>query len=253
MDTARYDHIGQHYANKRRQDPYLAARINKALSDCRTIVNLGAGAGSYEPTDRFVLAIEPSDVMAAQRPPHLAPALRLSAGPLPLRDHSIDAAMAILTIHHWGDRQELGVRELRRVARGPVIIVTYDIDVTAAMWLYRDYMPEAAAMDHEVFPTIAQLVSWLGGSVDVEVISTAHDTPDRNLASFWAHPERVLDPAARQATSAFTLLKPEVVERVVESVAADLAGGAWDQRHGHLRDLATLDVGMRLLVAHPVP
>src|ERR687883_507046 len=129
----RYDAIGAGYARTRREDPRLAARIHAALGDARTVVNVGAGAGSYEPRDRHVIAIEPSEVMIRQRDRRLAPAIRGGAFPLPLADRSVDAAMAVLTIHHWDDDQERGVREMRRVARGPIVIVTYDSEVSGRM------------------------------------------------------------------------------------------------------------------------
>jgi SAM-dependent methyltransferase len=251
MSAARYDEIGCDYATTRREDPRLRDRILAALGDSATIVNVGAGTGSYEPRDRYVIAVEPSDVMAAQRPAELVPAIRGSAAPLMLRDDSVDAAMAILTIHHWDDQLETGVAELRRVARGPVVILTFDAAVCADMWLLRDYLPEAAALDRATFPTIARLVEWLGGTVEVETILTARDTPDWTFASFWAHPERVLDETARNATSGFARMAPAVVQRVVAAVGTDLRNGTWDQRYGHLRDLDELDVGMRLVVAHP--
>lgn len=248
--SARYDVIGRRYASTRREDPRLRDRILSALAGSRSVVNVGAGAGSYEPRDRFVLAIEPSEVMAAQRPAGLAPAIRGTAGALPFRDQSVDAAMVILTLHHWDEQLEAGVRELRRVARGPVVIVTYDAAVCANMWLMRDYFPEAAALDRATFPGIDQLAAWLGGTAEVDVIPTSRDTPDWTLASFWAHPERVLDAAARSGTSAFARMDPAVVRRGVADVERDLRDGSWDRRHGALRGLAELDVGMRLLVAH---
>jgi len=247
----RYDTIGHGYSSTRREDPGLRVRIMTALGDSRTVVNVGAGTGSYEPLDRHVIAIEPSDVMAAQRPAELAPALRGTAAPLPLRDADVDAAMAVLTIHHWDDQQEPGVRELRRVARGPVVIVTYDPDVCSRMWLYRDYLPEAAALDRATFPSIETLVGWLGGSVSVEPVLCARDTPDWTLGSFWAHPERVLDDAARRATSGFSRMDAAVVDRVVAEVERDLRDGTWEARNGELRGLDHYDVGMRLLVATP--
>jgi SAM-dependent methyltransferase len=251
MPEARYDAIGHAYSATRREDPLVLDRIRAALADSRTVVNVGAGTGSYEPRDRHVIAIEPSDVMAAQRPPELAPALRGSAFPLPLRDASVDAAMAVLTIHHWDDQLEAGVRELRRVARGPVVIVTIDAGVSGEMWLLRDYLTEAAALDRATFPSIDQLRDWLGGTVVVETLLTARDTPDWTIASFWAHPERVLDEAARNATSGFARMPAAVVDRVVADVERDLRDGTWDQRHGHLRGRQDLDVGMRLVVAQP--
>jgi SAM-dependent methyltransferase len=245
----RYDTIGQGYAARRREDPVVVALIEEALGDARTVVNVGAGAGSYEPRDRHVVAIEPSDVMAAQRPPELAPALRAGAGALPLRDRSVDAAMAILTVHHWDADRERGVRELRRVARGPVVVLTYDPEVCAAMWLMADYLTEVAAMDRAICPPPRQLADWLGGDVHVQAVPIARDTPDGTLMSFWAHPERVLDAGARAATSGFARQPPEVVERVVGDVERDLASGAWDERHGHLRALDAYDAGLRLVVA----
>jgi SAM-dependent methyltransferase len=245
----RYDTIGLGYSTTRREDRRLRDRIVVALGDSRTVVNVGAGTGLYEPRDRHVIAVEPSDVMAAQRSADLAPALRGTAFPLPLRDDSVDAAMAVLTIHHWDGHQELGVRELRRVARGPVVIVTYDPDVCAEMWLYRDYLPEAAALDRATFPPIDDLADWLGGSVRVEPLLNSRDTPDWTLGSFWAHPERVLDEAARSATSAFARMEPAVLNRVVAAVERDLRDGAWALRNSELRNLAEYDVGMRLVVA----
>ena len=249
--TARYDDIGEGYARTRREDPRVREAVHAALGDARTIVNVGAGAGSYEPPDRQVIAIEPSDVMAAQRPPDRVPAIRASAGALPLRDDSVDAAMAILTIHHWDAEREQGVRELRRVARGPVVIVTYDPGVEDDMWLMRDYLPEVAAMDHEIFPPVEVVDGWLGGGSVITPLPIARDTPDWTLGSFWAHPERVLDPAARAATSGFARMPDAVVERVVAAVQRDLESGVWDARHGALRELDEYDVGMRLIVGQP--
>jgi SAM-dependent methyltransferase len=248
---SRYDEIGDGYARTRREDPRFAALIEAALGDARTIVNVGAGAGSYEPANRHVIAIEPSDVMAAQRPPHRVPAIRAGAGELPLRDGSVDAAMAIITLHHWDADQQRGVRELRRVARGPVVILTYDPRVSAAMWLMADYLPEVAALDHVIFPHPERLADWLGGAVAIEPVPIPRDTPDWMLGSFWAHPERVLDPEARAATSGFARMEPTIVDRCVAAVATDLASGAWDERHGHLRALDAHDVGLRLVVARP--
>ena len=248
---ARYDSIGRGYARTRREDPRFRERIWDALGSARSVVNVGAGAGSYEPRDRYVLAIEPSDLMAAQRAATLPPAIRASAHDLPLHDASFDAAMAILTVHHWDDAQERGVRELRRVARGPIVIVTYDARVSGSMWLMRDYLPEVRALDDTIFPTPERLAEWLGGQIHVEPLPIPRDTPDWMLGSFWAHPERVLDADARGATSGFARLDASVVERVVAAVARDLQNGSWEARHGALRQLDAYDAGLRLIVAHP--
>jgi SAM-dependent methyltransferase len=251
--TPRYDRIGLDYAQRRREDPRFGALIREALGDARTVVNVGAGAGSYEPTDRHVVAIEPSDVMASQRPPHLAPAIRASAGDLPLRDGAVDAAMAIVTVHHWDAEQERGVRELRRVARDAVVILTFDPRVSGAMWLMADYLPEVAALDDRIFPPPERLAQWLGGDAQIRAVPIPRDTPDWMLGSFWAHPERVLDPAARAATSGFARMEPAIVERCVAAVRRDLDGGTWDARHGHLRELDAYDAGLRLVVARGAP
>jgi SAM-dependent methyltransferase len=243
----RYDRIGRGYARTRREDPRLAQRIHAALEGSRTVVNVGAGAGSYEPRDRYVIAIEPSDVMAGQRSPDLPPAIRAGAGALPLHDQSVDAAMAILTLHHWDQEQEAGVRELRRVARGPIVILTYDPEISGRMWLMAEYLPEVAKLDHQIFPTIETLTSWLGGANRVETVEIPRDTADWTLGSFWAHPERVLDPAARAATSGFARMPSAVVERVTTAVRQDLESGAWDRRHGHLRHIPAFDAGLRLI------
>lgn len=247
----RYDHIGHGYASSRREDPRYAARLSAALGEARTVVNVGAGAGSYEPRDRHVLAIEPSDVMAKQRSPDRAPAIRASAEALPLFDQSVDAAMTILSLHHWDTQQERGVRELRRVARGPVVILTCDPAVSGAMWLMADYLPEVAALDHRIFPSMDRLAEWLGGTTHIETIDVYSDTTDRMLMAFWAHPEWVLDDAIRNATSGFARMPPAVVERVVERVRADLGSGAWDERHGALRTLDRYDAGLRLVINTP--
>ena len=251
MPDARYDAIGTGYAATRREDPRIAALIQAALGEARTVVNVGAGTGSYEPRDRDVVAIEPSRVMIAQRDPALPAAIPGRAYPLPLEDESVDAAMAILTVHHWDDDQERGVRELRRVARGPVVILTIDPEISARMWLIADYLPEVAQLDRRTFPTPATLAHWLGGEADIQAVPVSRDTPDWSLASFWAHPERVLDARARNATSGFARMAPEVVSRAVAAVERDLRDGTWDARHGRLRELDEYDAGLRLLVANP--
>jgi SAM-dependent methyltransferase len=247
----RYDAIGHGYAQTRREDPRLAAVIHAALGPSRTVVNVGAGAGSYEPRDRHVIAIEPSDRMAAQRPRDRVPAVRGSAGDLPLRDASVDGAMAVLTLHHWDAARERGAREMRRVARGPVVIVTYDPRISNQMWLMNDYFPEVAALDGEIFAFPERIAEWLGGRVTVDPFPLPRDFTDWMLGSFWAHPERVLDRDARAATSGFARMPSDVVERVARDVARDLANGTWDSRHGRLRTLDAYDVGLRVIVGNP--
>ena len=184
----RYDLIGHGYARTRREDPRIAAAINDALGLAKTVLNVGAGAGSYEPRDRHVIAIEPSDIMAAQRPSELAPAVKATAGTIPLRDGSVDGAMSVLSVHHWDEERERGVREMRRVARGPVVLLTYDASVSARMWLFADYLPEVAELDKRIFPAMDELTVWLGGDVRIDVVPLARDTPDWMLGSFWGAP-----------------------------------------------------------------
>jgi SAM-dependent methyltransferase len=245
----RYETIGRGYAGTRREDPRIARQIHEALGDARSVVNVGAGTGSYEPADRHVIAVEPSDVMAAQRPPERVPAIRAGADALPLRDDSVDAAMAILSLHHWDSAQERGVRELQRVARDRVVILTYDARVSGRMWLMKDYLPEVAQLDHRIFPAPETLAGWLDGDVEVEPLPLARDTTDWMLGSFWAHPERVLDEHARANTSGFARMPTEVVARVVTALRRDLEDGSWDERHGELRTLKEYDVGLRLVTA----
>lgn len=247
--TARYDRIGGGYSLTRREDPHISAAIRSALGAARSVINVGAGTGSYEPDDRYVIAVEPSDVMAGQRPPTSPPALRASAAALPLRDDSVDAAMAVLTIHHWDDELERGIQELRRVARETVVILTYDPVVSGEMWLMADYLPEVAELDRRIFPSPEVLAGRLGSRTRIEVVPIPRDTPDWMLGSFWAHPERVLDEHARNATSGFARMDASVVRRVVGAVRRDLESGAWDERHGHLRELDAFDAGLRLVVS----
>jgi SAM-dependent methyltransferase len=240
--SRRYDEIGVGYATRRRADPRIAARIHEALGDARTVVNVGAGAGSYEPTDRAVVAVEPSPVMAPQRPPELPPAVIGVAEALPLADKSADAAMAVLTIHHWSD-VDAGIREMHRVARERVVIVTIDPEVQARMWLFADYIPEVAERDLEEFPAIGTLP---GRS---EVTPVPAECSDGFLLSFWSRPEQLLDPDARAATSGFARLDAEVEAKAIARLSADLDSGAWDAKHAELRQLSEYDAGLRLIVA----
>lgn len=246
-----YDEIGTTYRQTRRTDPGIARALERALGDARSVVNVGAGAGSYEPADRAVLAVEPSAVMAAQRAPE-RPCVRGSAEALPLFDASVDAALAVLTLHHWADQAE-GLSELARVARRRVVLLTYDAEVSACWWLPAAYMPELAAWERACFPPMSALASMLPGEVTVTRVPIARDCEDWMLGSFWAHPERVLDPVARAGTSGFARMPEEVVSRVVSDLRRDLASGAWERAHGALRGEAEHDVGLRIITAELNP
>ena len=211
-------------------------------------MNVGAGTGNYEPTDREVIAIEPSAVMAAQRPPHVVRATAGVAERLPLEDDSVDAAMAVLTVQHWTDAAA-GVREMRRVARKRIVIVTVDPRITKGWWLFGDYLREVAERDAREFTSIPTLLEWLGPTARSEPIPVPRDCADGFLVSFWGRPERVLDPGARAVTSGFARMDPQREAEIVARVAADLESGAWDAKNGHLRELDEFDAGLRLITA----
>lgn len=244
MAGALYDRIGIGYADHRRPDGRIAARIADALGPARTIVNVGAGAGSYEPADRRVAAVEPSAGMVRQRPDSAAPAVRATAERLPFRDRSFDAALAVLTIHHWADWRA-GLREMRRVARGRVVLLTWDPE-HPGFWLVREYFPQIPENDRRIFTSLAEIGAVLG-PVDVHPVPVPADCSDGFLGAYWRRPEAYLDAGARGAISAFSRL--DDVEGGLERLRADLADGTWRRRHGALLDRAELDIGYRLIVA----
>ncbi len=237
-----YDRIGDTYATTRRPDPRVAARIHSALGDAQRVLNVGAGAGSYEPTDRQVVAVEPSTVMLAQRPAHAAPAVRAVAATLPFPDGAFDAAMAVLTVHHWPD-QRAGVTELRRVA-ARVVMLTFDTRLVP--WIASDYLPTIIGQDQFIFPPIDEVAVWL--DADIRVMPVPRDCTDGFMGAYWARPELYLDPHRRGGMSAVRKLDPSVVEAGMEQLRTDLDSGAWDAKWGHLRSLDELDLGYRLLV-----
>lgn len=238
--TPLYDTIGIDYAHLRQPDPRIAAQIVAALGPAQTVVNVGAGTGSYEPADRAVTAVEPSAAMIAQRPPGTALAIQGRAEDLPFADASFDAAMAVLTVHHWTD-QPRGLAELRRVARGPVVILTFD--PAARPWL-TDYVPSAAALDERQMPALDAYARWLG-PVTMEPVPVPHDCRDGFLYAYWRRPAAYLDPRIRRGSSSFWTL-PDV-EPGMARLAADLESGAWQTRYGHLLDQDTYDAGYRLI------
>lgn len=241
-----YDALGHGYAARRRADPRIAERVHAALGDARTVVNVGAGAGSYEPEDRWVLAVEPSATMRAQRPPQAAPALAAAAEHLPFDDGAFDAAMATVTVHHWNDLAR-GLGELRRVARGPVAVLTFAIDTPWVAW-FGDYLPEGALVERGSFPDPARIADLLGGG-EVETVPVPLDCTDGFIPSFYGRPEAFLDPAVRSAQSVWPRLPAGAEARFVARLEADLASGAWDAAWGHLRTQPELDGGLRLVRA----
>jgi SAM-dependent methyltransferase len=242
-----YDRIGVGYRGIRRTDPVLASRIWAALGDARTILNVGAGTGSYEPGDRWVLAVEPSGVMIAQRPHDAAPVIQAPVEQLPMADQTVDAAMAILTLHHW-ESVQAGLREVVRVVRDRVVLVTMDVGALGGLWIVRDYLPELLGQHAARFPTIDRLRDLLPNA-EVEVLPVPRECEDGFMAAFWARPYAYLDPAARAATSPWHDLPAAVVDRALTQLRADLDSGDWQRRHGHLPARNELDVGLRLITA----
>lgn len=244
-----YDTLGAGYTGVRRPDPHIAAQIHAALGGARTVVNIGAGAGSYEPTDRHVVPVEPSATMRAQRPAHLAPAVDAVAGALPFDDGSFDAAMAVLTVHHWPDT-DAGLRELRRVTSGPVVILTFDGSALEDFWL-NDYAPELIAAERRRYPEIERIRDALGGISVVDVVTIPFECTDGFGDAFYGRPERFLDPAVRAAQSGWGFVDSATEERAVEHLRSDLLSGEWDRRHGHFRSQPTFEGAVRLITATP--
>ncbi|WP_057882391.1 class I SAM-dependent methyltransferase [Tsuneonella troitsensis] len=241
--AALYDTIGIDYANLRRPDPRIAAMIDHALGDARRVLNVGAGAGSYEPLDREVIALEPSAKMIAQRPAHAAPAVQGVAEDLPFEADSFDAAMGVLTVHHWSDPAK-GLKEMRRVSRGPVVLLTFDPDSRVA-WIL-DYWPQLAELDDATMPKLS-LYGEVLGEVEVIPVPIPHDCTDGFLYAYWRRPRAYLDPAVRKAISSFW--KIEGAEDGFARLAADLESGAWNARYGHLLGQDSIDAGYCLVVS----
>lgn len=242
-----YDRVGRAYAATRHTDPCIAAAIQAPLATMTSVVNVGAGAGSYEPAQTTV-AVEPSAVMIAQRPPGAAPAIRASAEAIPLPDGAADAAMAVLTVHHWSDL-EAGIAELRRIARRRIVIFTFDPDLNGNYWLLREYLPQLVESDPGAAVPLNRLVAALGGrqATTVTPVPIPHDCTDGFVAAFWRRPAAYLDPAVRAGMSLFTTAQPDIVTAGLDHLARDLDSGAWQHRHADLLDLTELDVGYRLL------
>jgi SAM-dependent methyltransferase len=240
MDSL-YDTIGLNYADLRRPDPRIARQVEAALGNAETVLNVGAGAGSYEPSDRRITAVEPSTKMIEQRPASDATVIQGSAEDLPFEDNSFDAAMAVLTIHHWPDKQK-GVAEMRRVTRGKLVFLTYDPSFRG-LWLL-EYFPALVTLDEGQMPTMADFERWLG-PVSVSPVPVPHDCPDGFLAGYWRRPSAYLDERVRAAISSFWALSD--VSEGLAKLASDLESGEWERRYAHLADLDALDCGYRLV------
>jgi SAM-dependent methyltransferase len=245
-----YDKHGQKYSGHRRTDPRIAEYVFKALGDAKTVINVGAGAGSYEPEDKYVVAVEPSSVMRAQRLANgKMPAINGTADSLPFDDDSFDAAMAMVTVHHWPDI-ERGLQELRRVACGPVVIMTFDGDALDNFW-NAQYFPELIEIERKRYPKIERITNALGGNCELIPIPVPFDCVDGFQEAFYGRPEAFLEKDVRMSQSAWGFLPKELEEKYVQALANDLASGTWDERFGEYRHMASFTCALRLIVTRP--
>jgi SAM-dependent methyltransferase len=245
--TSTYDRIGATYAATRRPDPRIAGRILAALGDATSVVHVGAGAGSYEPTDRVVVGVEPSATMIRQRAQGSARVVPAMAEALPFADGAFESALAVLTVHHWRDMAR-GLGEVQRVARRRAVVLTWDQDVWESFWLIRDYLPCIRDLDRPRAIPLRDLVSALGGG-RVRSVPIPHDCVDGIHGAFWRRPEAYLDPRVRAGLSTYALMSAADRDRGLRALAADLESGAWRARHGDLLERDELDLGYRLVVA----
>jgi SAM-dependent methyltransferase len=244
---ADYGTIGAGYRSYRRPEPEFEAAIAAALGGARTVVNVGAGAGSYEPRDRQVTAVEPSASMRAQRPTGLAVAVDATAEHLPFPDDAFDAAMTTFSVHQWPDL-EAGLTELRRVARGPVVVMTCDPTLLDRFWLV-EYAPAVITTEARRYPAIERITAGLGGSARVVPLPIPLACVDGFGEAYYGRPEMLLDPGARRANSAWSFVSDEEAAAAVEALRHDLESGAWDAKHGALRTQAHFDGSLVLVVA----
>ncbi|MGD9803356.1 MAG: class I SAM-dependent methyltransferase [Hyphomicrobiaceae bacterium] len=243
---ANYGVIGREYTHYRQPDVRIADTINRALGNAQTVLNVGAGAGSYEPTDRHVTAVEPSASMRAQRPAHLPKAVDAVAEHLPFEDGRFDASMATFTVHQWPDLNA-GLAEVRRVTRGPILILTCDPAMLDRCWL-NDYAPEMIAVEARRYPALGNVIGALGGRADVISVPIPLNCTDGFSEAYYGRPERLLDEGARLANSAWSFVPPGIESRFTERLARDLDSGAWDAKYGALRTQAEFDGSLRLIV-----
>ena len=239
-----YDRIGGGYSTTRRADPRIEARIHRALADARSVVNVGAGAGSYEPRDREVVAVEPSERMIAQRASASPPVVQASAEDLPFPDGAFDASMAVLSDHHWSDRAA-GLRGMRRVARRRAVLFTWDQAKVDEGWLVRDFLPGFRQLPGMPLAEIADHL----GATEVETVPIPADCRDGFLHAYWARPRAYLDPAVRRNISVFARLPASEVEAAIARLRADLESGVWSERNADIVGEPEMDLGYRLLIA----
>ena len=240
-----FERLALVYRGARRADPRIAALVAEAIGDARSVVNVGAGTGSYEPTDRYVVAVEPAAAMRAQRPSEAAPCVAASAESLPFVDASFDVAMGIYTDFHWSDRAA-GIAEMKRVARSAVVLLTVDSESADRFWLIRDYFPEAKSL----FASVGDLVAMLPGA-DVRPVMIPDDCQDGFVQAFWKRPRALLDPKVRSSMAVFGRMHPDTVQTRIDQLRSDLEDGTWQKRNALLTDACSADVGHRIVVWKP--
>ena len=246
MTAELYERLGATYRQARRADPRIAVLVDAAIGEARSIVNVGAGTGSYEPADRHVVAVEPAGAMRARRSEAAAPCVVASAEALPFDDASIDVAMGVYTDFHWSDRPR-GIAEMKRVARHRVVLLTVDSAAAANYWLIRDYFPEG----RELFAPLAGLLLMLPGA-EVRPVPIPQDCEDGFVQAFWKRPHSLLHPAVRSSMALFDRMPTDEVNSRIRRLRADLEDGTWKQRNNGLLDETTADLGHRIVVwAHP--
>ncbi|MBS7813120.1 class I SAM-dependent methyltransferase [Roseococcus pinisoli] len=244
---ANYGAIGLGYTAYRQPEPAIATQIERALCGARTVLNVGAGAGSYEPLDRAVTAVEPSASMRAQRPAHLVPAIDATAENLPFADGEFEAAMATFTVHQWANLKA-GLAEMRRVTRGPVLILSCDPDLVQRFWL-NDYAPEVLATEARRYPALTSIGAGLGGRLSVLSVEIPLQCRDGFNEAYYGRPEKLLEEGARRANSAWSFVPEATASGYVDHLRRDLADGSWDRRHGALRRQPEYDGSLRLVVS----
>ena len=245
-----YDRFGHRYSGHRQTDSRIAAYVYQELADAYTILNVGAGAGSYEPTDKYVIAVEPSVTMRNQRlRNNKVPAVNAMAGDLPFDNHSFDAAMAMVTVHHWPDMEQ-GLKELRRVTRNQVLIMTFDPEQLDGFW-NADYFPEVIEVERARYPQIDFILKALGGTCHVIPIPIPLDCKDGFQEAFYGRPEAFLEKEIRLAQSAWGFIPDEKQEEMVARLKSDLQSGEWDRKYGHFRTQPTFTCALRLIVSRP--
>ena len=243
-----YEHGGQKYSGQRKTDPRIAEYVHRALGNAKTVLNVGAGAGSYEPEDRYVIALEPSASMRSQRMNNgRTPAVIGFADTIPFDDNAFDASMALVTVHHWPDLDK-GLKEMRRVTKDAVVIMTFDPDALNEFWNVH-YFPELIEVERQRYPSVDSLIKSLGGNCEVQKIPVPFDCTDGFQEAYYGRPEAFLEKDVRMSQSAWGFLPAGLEEQYVQALANDLASGEWDRKYGHYRKEPDFTCALRLIIS----